>query len=72
MNRRFLTVSLPNPDPKAQAFLVRSKEALKPVTVEELVSEAESQRKKLNIAENDVIFLAGEIRFPVQFALGRF
>lgn len=73
MNKRFLTVSLPQLDLKAPGFYLRAKDnAFKPISVEELVAQAESTRKNLNVNENDVIFICGEVRFPFQFSLGIF
>ena len=71
VNKRFLTVSLPQLDLKAPGFYLRAKDnAFKPISVEELVAQAESTRKNLNVNENDVIFICGESRFPFQFSLG--
>jgi hypothetical protein len=39
---------------------------------EELLSQAETSYKNLNINENDAIFICGEMRFPFQFSLGSF
>jgi len=73
VNRRFLTVSLPQLDLKSPAFYVKSKEkAFQSMPFEELLSQAETSYKNLNINENDAIFICGEMRFPFQFSLGSF
>ena len=71
VNKRFLTLSLPEHNPKSAAFYLKSKEKeLKAVTIEELIEKTESSRQKLKINENDIVFICGEIRYPFQFSLG--
>ena len=71
VNKRFLTLSLPELNSKSPAFFVKSKgKEFKPVSLDELTERAEASRKDLKINENDIVFICGEIRFPFQFSLG--
>lgn len=66
-----MTISLPETDPKAAAYFIQSKDKkFEQVTFQEIFEKTETSRKNLQIKENDIIFICGEIRFPFQFSLG--